>query len=88
MDQNIYGSAKQGIEKFLRTNLRSNEEPWGLFYLPFKVQKVLLETLPVMLYCVNLLHPLVQIITEWLQPLARIQKSYFQDSFTLKRKST
>ena len=38
-----------------------------------------------MSYCGNVLHPLGQLITEWLQPLAKLQKSYFQDSFTLKK---
>ena len=38
-----------------------------------------------MSYCGNLLHPLGQLITEWLQPLAKMQKSYFQDSLILKK---
>ena len=38
-----------------------------------------------MSYCGNFLHPFGQLITEWLQPLAKLQKSYFQDSFTLKK---
>ena len=71
--------------KFLCTHLRLNEEPWGFLYLLFKIHKNPLKTRPVMSHCVNLLHPLGQIITEWLQPLAKMQKSYFQDSFTLKK---
>ena len=71
--------------KFLLTNLRLNKEPWSLLYLLFKVHKVLLKTRPIVSYCGKLLHPLGQLITEWLQPLARMQKSYFQDSFTLKK---
>ena len=71
--------------KFLGTNLRLNEEPRGFLYLLFKVHKVPLKTRPVVSYCCNLLHPLGQLITEWLQPLARMRKSYFQDSFTLKK---
>ena len=70
---------------FLRTHLRQNEEPWGFLYLLFKVHKNPLKTRPVVSYCGNLLHPLGQLIIEWLQPLAKIQKSYFQDSFTLKK---
>ena len=54
-------------------------------YLLFKVHKVPLKTRPVVLYCGNLLHPLGQLITEMLQPLAKMHKSYFQDSFTLKK---
>ena len=38
-----------------------------------------------MSYCGNLLHPLGQLITEWLQRLAKLLKSYLQDSFTLKK---
>ena len=38
-----------------------------------------------MYYCGNLLHPLGQLITERLQPLAKMQKSYFQDYFTLEK---
>ena len=71
--------------KFLLTNLRLNKEPWGFLYLLFKIHKVLLKTRLVVSYCGNLLHPLGKLITEWLQPLARIQKSYFQDSFRLKK---
>ena len=71
--------------KLLRTHLRLNEDPWGFLYLLFKVHKNPLKTRPVVSYCDNLLHPLGQIIIEWLQPLAKIQKSYFQDSFTLKK---
>ena len=71
--------------KFLRTNLRLNKEPWGVFYLLFKVRKVLLKTRLFVSYCGNLLHPLGQIITEWLQPLEKNQKSYLQHSFMLKR---
>ena len=71
--------------KFLRTHLRQNEGPWGFLYLLFKVHKNPLKTRPVVSYCGNLLHPLGLVITEWLQPLAKTQKSYFQDSFTLKK---
>ena len=72
-------------QKFLCTNLNSDEEPWGFLYLLFNVSKVPLKTLPVMSYCGNLLHPLGQIITEWLQLLARMQKLYFLYLFTLKK---
>ena len=71
--------------KFLCTNLRLNEEPWGFLYLLFKVHKVPQKTRLVVSYCRSLLFPLGQLITEWLQPLTRIHKSYFQDSFTLKK---
>ena len=71
--------------KLLHTHLRLNEEPWGFLYLFFKVHKIPLKICPVVSYCGNLLHPLGHLITEWLQPLARMQKSYFQDSFTLKK---
>ena len=66
--------------KFLRTNLRLNEEQWGFLYLLFKLDKVPLKTRPVVSYCGNILQPLGQLITEWLQPLAIMRKSYFQDS--------
>ena len=71
--------------KFLCTNLGLNKEPWGFLYLLFKVQKVLLNTRPIVLYCGNLLRPLGQLIAEWLQPLSRMHKSYFQYSFTLRK---
>ena len=79
------GDLSNEERKFICTNLRSNKEPWGFLYLLFKVHKVPLKTRPVVLYYGNLLHPLGYLITEWLQPLARMQKSYFQDSFTLKK---
>ena len=62
---------------FLCTNLRLNEDPWGFLYLLFKVHKIPIKTRPVVSYCGNLLHPLGQLITDWLQPLAKMQKSYF-----------
>ena len=71
--------------KFLRTQLRLNKEPWVSLYLLFKVYKNPPKTRPVMSYCDNLLHPLEQLITEWLQPLSKMQESYLQDSFTLKK---
>ena len=71
--------------KFLRTNLRLNKETWGFLYLLFKVRKVPLKTRMVVWYWNNLLHPLGQIITEWMQPLSWMQKSYFQDSFKFKK---
>ena len=58
--------------KFLRTNLRSNEDPWGFLYLLFNLHKVPLNTRPVVSYCGNLLNTLGQLITECLQPLARM----------------
>ena len=48
------------------------------------MHKIPLKTRPVVSYCGNILHPLGHLITEWLQPLARMQKCYFQDSFILK----
>ena len=72
--------------KFLCTHLRLNKEPWGFLYLLFEFHKNPLKTRPVVSYCGNcLLHPLGQIIIEWLQPLAKMQESYFQDFFTLKK---
>ena len=76
---------KKEEHKFIFTNLKLNEEPWEFVYPLFKVHQVLVKTRLVVLYCKNLLHPLGQLITEWLQPLSRMQKSYFQDSFTLKK---
>ena len=71
--------------KFSRTHLRENEEPWGFLYLLFKVHKNPLKTRPVMSYCGNLLHPLGQLITEWLQPLAKLQKILFSGFFHTKK---
>ena len=61
--------------KFLRTNLRSSEGPWGYLYILLKVHKVPLKTCPVVTYYGNPLHHLGQIIKEWLQPLDIMQKS-------------
>ena len=71
--------------KFLCTHLRLNKEPWGFLYLLFKVHKNPLKTRLVVSYRKNQLQPLGQLITEWLLPLAKMQKSYLQDSFTLKK---
>ena len=74
-------------QKLLCTNLRLNEKQLGSLYIFFRVHKFSLNTRLVVSYCRNLLRPLGQLITEWLQPLARIQKSYFHYSFTIKRNS-
>ena len=71
--------------KFICTKLGSKEDPKGFLYFLFNVQKVQLKTPPFVLYSRNLLHPLGKLVTEWLHPLARMQKSHFQDSFTLKK---
>ena len=72
-------------QKFLRTNLKSNKDPWGFLYLLFRVHKVPLKTHLFVSYCRNLLHPLGNLITECLKPLTRMKKLYFQDSFAFKK---
>ena len=70
---------------FLCTHLRLNEEPWGFLYLLFNVHTIPLKTHPVVSYCVNLLQPSGQLITEWMQPLTNMEKSYIQDFLHAKK---
>ena len=70
---------------FLRAKLKeSKKEPFGFFYLLYKLHKTPLKTRPVCSDCANTSHALGIWVNQILQPLAKSQQAYFKDSFSLK----
>ena len=71
---------------YIRDKLEEAEnDPFGYFYLLYKIHKPVLSTRPVCSDCASLPHALGQWVDEMLQPIAKAQQTYFKDSFTLKR---
>ncbi|KAL7548430.1 hypothetical protein ACHAWF_011720, partial [Thalassiosira exigua] len=63
----------------------AEEDPFGYFYLLYKLHKSPISTRPVCSDCASLTHSLGQWIDEQLQPIVQRQHTYFRDSFVLKR---
>lgn len=72
-------------KKFLRHHLKANKDPFGYFYLLYKIHKTPYKTRPVCSGSGSLLHPLGMYIDEMLQPIARSMQSFFESSYCLKR---
>ena len=72
MDQNISGRAKQGREKISSHEPEVEQGAMGVIVSPFQRKQSSAQDTMVVFYCRNLLHPLVQIIKEWLKTLARM----------------
>ena len=78
--------------RFLREHLKqANETPFARFYLTLKAHKLKpgqnvnhLKSRPIVSCPGSLLHPLGIWTDHYLQQVARIQPSYFKDSFTLR----
>ena len=60
------------------------EDPYGYFYLLYKLHKSPISTRPVCSDCASLPHALGQWVDEMLQPIVKAQATYIQDSFTFK----
>jgi len=73
-----------GEKRFLRHHLKTNEEPFPVFYLLMKVHKLPLKTQPIVSCIGSLLHPLGVWIDRKMQVIAKKQKSFFGSSFVLK----
>ena len=69
--------------KYIRQKMTDNKDPFGFFYLLYKLHKTPISTRPVCSDCGSLLHPLGKWVMLMLQPIAKKQKSYFQDTFAL-----
>ena len=73
------------VRKYIRQNLDDTKnDPFGYFYLLYKIHKPTLSTRPVCSDCVSTLHALGQYVNETLQPIMKAQNTYFKDSFALK----
>ncbi|KAL7516908.1 hypothetical protein ACHAWF_000090, partial [Thalassiosira exigua] len=72
---------------YLRKHLElTKDEPFGYFYLLYKLHKTPLKTRPVCSDCASLPHALGQWVDEQLQPVVQQQHTYFRDTFDLKKK--
>lgn len=69
---------------YIKKSLNENEDPFGYFYLMYKIHKPGRTTRPVCSDCSSLLHTLGKWITTMLNPIAQRQQSYFENSFALK----
>ena len=77
-------------ERYIQRHLDKNEDPFGYFYLLYKIHKLkdpeqtdLCPTRPVCSMCGSLTHPLGAWINKELQPVATGQQSYFSNSAEL-----
>jgi hypothetical protein len=70
---------------YIKKSLNENEDPFGYFYLMYKIHKPGRTTRPVCSDCSSLLHALGKWITTMLNPIAQHQQSYFENSFALKK---
>ena len=62
----------------------SVDDPYGYFYLLYKLHKFPISTRPVCSDCASLPHTLVQWVDGMLQPIIKAQDTYIQYSFTFK----
>ena len=71
--------------KYLRVKLEDTKaDPFGYFYLLYKLHKSPISTRPVCSDCASLPHALGQWVDEMLQPIVQAQHTYFKDSYSLK----
>jgi hypothetical protein len=72
--------------KYIRKKLTDSIiDPFGYFYLLYKLHKTPIKTRPVCSDCASLPHALGEWVDEMLQPLVKAQATYFKDSFALKK---
>jgi hypothetical protein len=75
------------VRLYLETKLQeSSEEPFGYFYLLYKLHKKPVKTRPVCSDCTSTPHALGEWVDEMLQPIVKEQAAYFKDSFSLKKR--
>ena len=71
---------------YIRSKLgETADEPFGYFYLMYKLHKSPIKTRPVCSDCASTPHALGQWVNEMLQPIAQSQPAYFKDSYALKK---
>lgn len=72
--------------KYIRENVeKARKDPYGYFYLLAKLHKTPISTRPVCSDCASLPHSVGKWVDRQLQPIVKQQKTYFQNSFELKR---
>ena len=71
---------------YIRKKLEeTTSDPFGYFYLLYKLHKTPLATRPVCSDCASLPHALGEWVDEMLQPIVATQHTYFKDSYSLKQ---
>ena len=81
--QELPRSTRRYLEKKLE---ETKEDPFGYFYLTYKLHKNPVKTRPVCSDCASTPHALGQWVDGMLQPIVKAQKAYFKDTFELKHK--
>ena len=77
----------KNVRPYLETKLQeSNKEPFGCFYILYKLHKNPVKSRPVCLDCTSPPHALREWVEEMLQPIVKGQAAYFKDSFKLKKR--
>ena len=75
------------VVKYIRKKLDEMvEDPFGYFYLLYKLHKTPVTTRPVCSDCASLPHALGQWVDEILQPIVKGQGTYIQDFLSFKAK--
>ena len=74
-----------GMIEYIRTQLKKTaNDPFGYFYIMYKIHKTPTSTRPVCSDCSSVTNALGKFIDIMLQPVARAQPSYFKNSYALK----
>jgi hypothetical protein len=74
------------VVHYIRHHLEtSSKDPFGYFYLTVKLHKTPISTRPVCSDCASVPHAIGQWLDTQLQPIVKEQKTYFKDSYALKR---
>ena len=77
-------SVELDARNYIRSKLDETEsDPFGYFYLLYKIHKSPLKTRPVCSDCASTPHALGIWVDSMLQPIVKAMPSYFKDSFTL-----
>ena len=88
-DWTTYGRKKLALDdhevKYIRkTTTENSKDPFGYFYLLYKVHKKTLSTRPVCSDCASITNPIGKWVDIMLQPIAQKMPTYFKDSFAFK----
>ena len=76
----------RGDRTYIRKKLAETaEDPFGYFYLTYKLHKTPIKTRPVCSDCASTPHALGQWVDVMLQPIVKAQEAYFKDTFELKK---
>ena len=74
------------VVNYIRHHINSTlEDPFGYFYLLFKLHKTPTSSRPVCSDCASLPHALGKWVDTQLQPIVKQQATYFKNSFALKQ---